>query len=128
MSKLVHLAIKVDDAEKSAEFYQKIFGFRRTSTSTKRGHTSIHLTDGSFDVALIQYESEDTVEADWAGPGPCIHHFGVAVESVADKEAELRALGCEILSQPGVMPIKFRMPGGIVAEIAPTTHFPGAKQ
>jgi len=126
MARVVHLAIKVDDLERASAFYQNVFGFRHTETSRKRGHTSCHLTDGAFDIALIEYDSESTVEADWAGPGPRIHHIGIAVEDVAACEEELRRQGCEILSKPGVRPVKFRAPGGIVAEIGGTDAFPGA--
>lgn len=126
MPSIVHLAVKVTDIETSAAFYERVFGFVRTSTSTKRGHTSCHLTDGRIDLALIQYASEDTVEADWAGPGPRLHHFGIAVE---DTEAVCRRLvdtGCTILSQPGVLPVKFRGPDGVVMEVGPASIFPGA--
>ena len=126
MSRVVHLAIKVDDVERAATFWESVFGFKRASTTRKRGHTSCHMSDGKLDIALIQYDSEDTVEADWAGPGPCIHHLGLAVEDPEAVRKQLEKNGCEILSQPGVLPIKFRDPSGIVAEVAPASNFPGA--
>ena len=126
MPSIVHLAVKVTDIEKAAAFYETVFGFTRTSTSTKRGHTSCHMTDGRLDLALIQYASEDTVEADWAGPGPCIHHFGIAVEDTAAVSRRLAEGGYTILSQPGVMPVKFRGPDGVVMEVGPADIFPGA--
>ncbi|MBM4416664.1 MAG: VOC family protein [Chloroflexi bacterium] len=128
MPKIVHLAVKVDNLPEAREFYEAVFGLRHTETSSKRGHTSCHMTDGTFDLALIKYESEQTIEADWAGPGPRLHHFGVVVEDVAKAEAELRRRGCEILSKPGVTPIKFRAPGGIVAEVGAWKTFPGAEE
>lgn len=126
MSSIVHLAIKVSDIESAATFYQTVFGFTRTTTTRKRGHTSCHLSDGRFDLALIQYESEQTVEADWAGPGPCIHHFGIAVEDTEAVHQRLLAGGFTILSEPGVLPIKFRGPDGVVMEVGPAKIFPGA--
>jgi lactoylglutathione lyase len=125
MTRIVHLAIKVDDLEAAAKFWQEVFGFKRSEVTRKRGHTSCHLTDGTFDFALVQYDSEDTVEAQWAGPGPRIHHIGLAVEDSESVGQQLVANGCEILSQPGVMPIKFRDPAGIVAEIGPPEIYPG---
>jgi hypothetical protein len=35
----------------------------------------------------------------------------------------LRRRGCEVISGPGVVPIKFRIPGGTIAEFAPRGHF-----
>jgi lactoylglutathione lyase len=125
MARIVHLAIKVDDIEKAAAFWEQVFGFRRSDVQKKRGHTSCHLTDGEFDLALVQYESEQTVEADWAGPGPRLHHLGFAVSDYAGKAQELENQGCTILSQPGVLPIKVRAPHGIVAEVGPATIYPG---
>lgn len=125
MARIVHLAIKVDDIEKAAAFWEQVFGFRRSDVQKKRGHTSCHLTDGEFDLALVQYESEKTVEADWAGPGPRLHHLGFAVSDYASKAKELESQGCTILSQPGVLPIKLRTPHGIVAEVGPATIYPG---
>lgn len=56
MNRIVHLALKVDDLEKTTEFYEKVFG-------------------------------------------------------------------CEIISDPGVIPIKFRAPGGTVAELVPVGRY-----
>lgn len=128
MARVVHLAVKVDDVEKAASFYEQVFGFKRSEVTRKRGHVSCHLTDGSFDLALIQYDSEDTVEADWAGPGPRIHHFGMAVEDTAVAERALREHGCTVLSKPGVLPVKFRSVGGIVAEVGPASIYPGVHE
>lgn len=124
-TRIVHLAIKVDDVEKAAAFYEQAFGFKRSELVRKRGHLSCHLTDGAFDLALIQYDSEDTVEAGWAGPGPRLHHVGFAVEDTEACAARLREHGCEILSQPGVLPVKYRDPAGIVAEVGPASIYPG---
>ncbi len=125
MARIVHLAIKVDDLEQATQFYEKVLGFKHTETSSRRGHTSRHLTDGAFDLTLLKYASEDTAEADFAGPGPRLHHFGLAVDDVAGCEAKLREYGCEILSKPGVLPVKFRAPGGVVAEVSRAEDYPG---
>jgi len=121
MPRLVHVAIKVHDLEKSSAFYEQVFGFHRTGLSREREntHTSLHLSDGEADLALMRYDSEEAPEADLAGPGPCIHHIGIQVDDPLAYVEKLRAAGCEILSEPGVVPVKFRDPAGIVAEIGP---------
>jgi catechol 2,3-dioxygenase-like lactoylglutathione lyase family enzyme len=63
MPRIVHIAIKVDDLEKATKFYEDVFGFRQTGTGYARGHVSRHLTDGSIDLALMVYDSEDVEEA-----------------------------------------------------------------
>lgn len=127
MARIVHIAVKVDDLEKATEFYEKSFGFVEVQTGQVRDHTSRHLTDGAIDLALIKYDSEDSAESRASGLGPCIHHFGIEVDDMNTSAAELAKYGCEIISEPGVIPIKFRAPGGTVAEISPKARYNHAK-
>jgi lactoylglutathione lyase len=130
MNRIVHLALKVDDLDKTTEFYQKVFGFREVETKKTRDHLSRHLTDGALDFTLIKYdEGADSAEATASGEGPCIHHFAIEVEDLEKSAQELKQYGCEIISDPGVIPVKFRAPGGTVAELVPVGRYkqPGAK-
>jgi len=124
MSRIVHLALKVDDLERTAEFYRKVFGFVEVNTEKVRDHTSRHLSDGRLDVALIKYdEGMQSAESKAAGEGPCIHHFAVEVEDLAAATRAITSYGCEIISDPGVIPVKFRAPGGTVCEIVPKGRY-----
>ena len=123
MARIVHLALKVDDLEKSSEFYEKLFGFVPVEEGKVRDHTSRHLTDGVIDLALIKYDVEELVESLASGQGPCIHHFGIEVEDLDQYASELARFGCQVISDPGVVPIKFRAPGGTVAEIVPSARY-----
>ena len=123
MARIVHIALKVDDLEKSRQFYEKVFGFQPVETSKVRDHTSCHLSDGAIDLALIKYDSEESAEARASGAGPCIHHFAIEVDDVEQSVAEIGKMGCEIISDPGVIPVKFRAPGGTVAEIVPRARY-----
>lgn len=123
MARIVHIALKVEDLDRASEFYEKLFGFAPVDTSKVRDHTSRHLTDGTIDLALIRYDSEESAEAKAAGEGPCIHHFGVEVDDLEKCAAELGKFGCELISEPGVIPVKFRAPGGTVAEIVPKGRY-----
>ncbi len=122
MPKIVHLALKVQDLEKASAFYQKVFGFVPVNTSVVRDHTSRHLSDGAIDLALITYDRESP-EALASGKGPCIHHFGIEVEDLESALGEVKAAGCEILSAPGELPVKFRDPNGVVAELVPAGRY-----
>lgn len=127
MSRIVHIALKVDDLERTSQFYENVFGFREVETSKVRDHTSRHLSDGAIDLALIKYDREESAESLAAGEGPCIHHFAIEVEDVNKYAAEIKKFGCEIISDPGVIPVKFRAPGGTVAEIVPQARYKKAK-
>jgi len=124
MSRIVHLALKVEDLERTTEFYQKVFGFREMNTEKVRDHTSRHLSDGVLDVALIKYDANtQSAESKAAGEGPCIHHFAVEVDSIDVATRQVKSYGCEIISDPGVIPVKFRAPGGTVCELVPKGRY-----
>lgn len=124
MGRIVHLALKVEDLEKTTEFYRSVFGFWEVETRKTRDHLSRHLTDGTIDFTLIQYdEGTQSAESKASGEGPCIHHFAIEVDDTEKYAAELKKYGCEIISDPGVIPVKFRAPGGTVAEIVPVGRY-----
>ncbi|HYT55392.1 MAG TPA: VOC family protein [Verrucomicrobiae bacterium] len=123
MARIVHIALKVEDLERTTQFYENVFGFREMETAQVRDHTSRHLSDGAIDLALIKYDAEESKESLAAGQGPCIHHFAIEVEDIEKYAAEIAKFGCEIISDPGVIPVKFRAPGGTVAEIVPQARY-----
>jgi lactoylglutathione lyase len=125
MNRIVHLALKVEDLEKTTEFYQKVFGFKEVETRKTRDHLSRHLTDGGgIDFTLIKYDAgTQSAESKASGEGPCIHHFAIEVDDVAKYAGQLKQFGCEIISDPGVIPVKFRAPGGTVAELVPAGRY-----
>jgi len=124
MNRIVHLALKVDDLERTTEFYQKVFGFKEMNTAKVRDHTSRHLSDGVLDVALIKYDAgTESAESTAAGEGPCIHHFAVEVDDLKEATKQVKAYNCEIISDPGVIPVKFRAPGGTVCELVPKGRY-----
>lgn len=124
MSRIVHLALKVEDLDATTEFYQRVFGFREVQTRRTRDHLSRHLTDGAIDFTLIKYDAGTTSkESQAAGPGPGIHHFAIEVDDLDRCLAQIQRYGCEIISEPGEVPVKFRAPGGAVAEIVPAERY-----
>ena len=89
-----------------------------------RDHTSRHLSDGVLDVALIKYDAgTESAESKAAGEGPCIHHFAVEVDDIKEATKQVKAYNCEIISDPGVIPVKFRAPGGTVCELVPKGRY-----
>ena len=124
----MHLALKVENLEKSTEFYEKVFGFKEVETKRTRDHISRHMTDGAIDFTLMKYdEGTRSAESLAAGEKPCIHHFAVEVEDLEQATAGLKNYGCEIVSDPGVIPVKFRAPDGIVAELVPAQRYKNKK-
>ena len=128
-TRIVHLVLKVEDLEKTTEFYQNVFGFSEVETKKTRDHISRHLTDGDMDFTLIKYDAgTQSAESKASGAGPCIHHFAIEVEDIEKYTEEIRKYGCTIISDPGVIPVKFRAPGGTTAEIVPVGRYKRTKR
>jgi predicted enzyme related to lactoylglutathione lyase len=121
---IVHLSLKVDDVQKSGDFYEKVFGFKDQVTRKTRDHVSRHMTDGEIDFTLMKYdEGTQSAESKAAGDGPCIHHFAIEVEDIDKATAQIKSYGSEVVSDPGVIPVKFRAPGGTIAELVPLGRY-----
>jgi lactoylglutathione lyase len=117
VSRIVHLALKVDDLEKATTFYENVFGFKQLNTERYAKHVSRHMTDGDMDIALMAWTDGNSEEAQQAGPGTRIHHWGV---EVADRDAfaeRVKEHGAEILSKPGAPVLRLRAPDHTIMEL-----------
>ena len=124
IDRIVHLSLKVDDVRNTGDFYREVFGFRDAGTKKTRDHLSRHMTDGQIDFALMQYDAgTQSKESQAAGEGPCIHHFAIEVDDLERARREIESRGCEVVSDKGVVPVKFRAPGGTIAELVPTGRY-----
>jgi len=124
VGRIVHISLKVDDVQRTGDFYSQVFGFVDAETRRTRDHVSRHMSDGEIDFTLMKYDAGSrSAESRAAGEGPCIHHFAIEVEDIAASTEAIRARGCEIVSDPGVVPVKFRAPGGTVAELVPVGRY-----
>jgi lactoylglutathione lyase len=128
MARIVHIAIKVDDLDKSTTFYEEVFGFKQMKTMRNGEHISRHMTDGTIDLALMKYDSEEAEEATLAGPGPRIHHWGIEVEDKAAYAEKIKQYGGTIISKPDAGALKFRAPDGTVAEIVAAGRYQPKKK
>jgi hypothetical protein len=90
------------------------------SKPAKSGHTSRHERRRHRSGA-IHYALKDRRVA--RRGQDLIHHFAIEVDDFDKSVADIKKLGCEIISDPGVVPVKFSAPGGTVAEIVPTARY-----
>jgi predicted enzyme related to lactoylglutathione lyase len=124
MNRIVHISLKVDDVNRTGDFYREVFGFLDAETRKTRDHVSRHMSDGNIDFTVMQYDAgTQSAESKASGDGPCIHHFAIEVADIAAATGAIREWGCEIVSDPGVIPVKFRAPGGTVAELVPLGRY-----
>ena len=123
MPRIAHIALKVNDLDKTAEFYEKVFGLSAVGKSRSEDRARNRLSDGEIDLTFLKYDDDKSVMAQAAGDGPCIHHFAIEVDDLDKYVAEVRKFGCELLSDPTTPPVKFRAPGGPLTEIVPKGRY-----
>jgi catechol 2,3-dioxygenase-like lactoylglutathione lyase family enzyme len=87
MAKIRHIAIKVEDQEKTAEFYKKTFGMTEAWRGPVRddGNRAIYLTDGYINMAVLPAR----------GGREGIDHFGFQVESMEETLKNAQASGAK---------------------------------
>jgi len=119
MNRIVHIALKVDNLERTTQFYEKVFGFKESKTQKVRDHTRAISPTARSTCRSCSTTPTPNPPSRRPGRRPCIHHFAVEVDDLKEAEKEVRAFGCKIISDPGVIPVKFRAPGGTVCEIVP---------
>jgi len=123
MPRINHIALKVEDLDKTADFYEKVFGLSAVGKSRSEDRNRNRLSDGEIDLTFLKYDNDKSDMALAAGGGPCIHHFAIEVDDLNKYVAEVRKAGCEILGDSTTPPIKFRLPGGPLAEIVPANRY-----
>ena len=87
MAKIRHIAIKVEDQEKTADFYKKTFGMTEAWRGPVRddGNRAIYLTDGYINMAVLPAR----------GGREGIDHFGFQVENMDETLNVARASGAK---------------------------------
>ncbi len=128
MAKITHIAVKVDNLDTIAEFYNKVFGMDPIGTSRGPDRSRVAFSDGDINLTFLHYDNEEVEMAKEVGEGPQIHHFGIEVDDPQRFVPILEANGAKILSKPGETPVKFRMPGGPLAELVREGGFKGGIQ
>ena len=82
----------------------------------------MRLTDGTLNLAILQFHDDQTPIAKCASEKPCIHHFrlDVAATQMEPLVAGLREFGCEFIAATARNVI-YKMPAdGAVGELAAT--------
>jgi lactoylglutathione lyase len=72
MARLRHFAVVVRDLEKSAQFYEKVFGLKRVGRDDLEFASGIYLSDGVVNLALLNYKGKTGSGLDNAG-SPAAH-------------------------------------------------------
>jgi lactoylglutathione lyase len=63
------------------------------------------------------YDDENSDEAQLAGPGPRLHHWGISVEDQDVAAEKIKQYGGTVFPHLGKGALKFRAPDGTLAEV-----------
>ena len=85
MAKLRHIAMVVEEMEKTARFYEKAFGMERV----RQTKTAIGLSDGVVSLVIIHPSNVNMKGDDRRG----LHHLGFLVDDVDRESAKVEANG-----------------------------------
>ena len=87
MAKLRHIAMVVEDIEKTAQFYEKSFEMKRV----RQTPTAIGLSDGVVSLVIIDPNNVNMKDDDRRG----VHHFGFLVDDVEAMSKKVEANGAK---------------------------------
>ena len=77
MAQIRHLAIRTEDPERVAAFYIEVFGFKELHRGSHPGHPggkSVHLTDGYFELAILDNSAQQSPNG--------LYHFGIQIDNM----------------------------------------------
>jgi len=122
MARIRHIALVVKDLEKTAAFYQKALGLKRSEMSEGPTARRIYLSDGEVNLALLQYKGETGSGLKNAGDFVGIHHFGFQCDDMPKQQAAIEAAGGQFFFDLGDpddddFERKFKDPNGIIFDI-----------
>ncbi len=120
MAKIRHIAIRTDDTEGLAKFFQDVFGLELVQ---RRQHGPIDLTDGDINLTLLPLR----VGTNGTPAEPGFEHIGFRVDN--DDEARQKLLGAGATEMNPVRlgdvyyESKFKHPEGLIIDVG---HWAGA--
>ena len=112
MAKIRHIAIRSDDVEATAAFFQQVFGLHLVQ---RRDHGPIDLSDGDVNITLLP----TTMRGRTMPAG--FEHIGFSVEDSDATKQRLLEAGAQELNPVALGGVyyeaKYRMPEGLVVDV-----------
>jgi catechol 2,3-dioxygenase-like lactoylglutathione lyase family enzyme len=125
MARLRHIAIATKDPEKTAAFYQKVFGLqfvKRVPTSPRGG--GVFLTDGHINFAFLNFPSDEAADMENGISYEGLHHLGFHVEDIDKTAKDLADTNAERLGEAAgtghnfYFELKYRGPNRVIFDIS----------
>ncbi|MBI2370837.1 MAG: VOC family protein [Deltaproteobacteria bacterium] len=129
MAKIRHIAISTPDPEKTAAFYQQVFGLELVARTDSPLAKGVFLSDGHINLALLRFKTAEAVARPEGVEYQGLHHFGFHVEDMEEVLKRLEEQGAPRLfdrpeheKQEGegglYFEIKARDPNGIMFDVS----------
>jgi len=124
MARLRHFALVVRDLESSAKFYETVFDLKRVGQETLDFAAAIYLSDGTINLALLNYFGKRGSGLDDAKNFVGAHHFGFQVDDIAETQKRIEAAGGSFFFDLGKdqekenFERKFKDPDGIIFDVS----------
>ena len=98
MARLRHIAIATKDPDKTAAFYQKVFGlkFVKKVPDSPRGG-GVFLSDGHINFAFLNYPSDEAADMAGGASYEGLHHMGFQVDDLKEAKTRLEGTEAELL-------------------------------
>ena len=124
MARLRHFAVCVSDLDKSAQFYNSVFGLKRHGREDIAIGSAVYMGDGAINLALLNFkgsEGHDFGDKPQGQTGP--NHFGIQVDDMKQTQAVIEANGGKFFfdlgdERKGNFERKFKDPEGIIFDIS----------
>ena len=123
MARLRHIAVCVKDLDKAAKFYEEVFELRRVEREDLDMGSAIYMTDGTINLALLNFKGDQghglADVANFVGA----HHFGFQVDDLADTQRRIEQAGGKFFfdlgdERKGNFERKFKDPDGVIFDIS----------
>lgn len=123
MASLRHIAVCVRDLERSASFYESVFGMHEVGRETIEIGSAIYLSDGTVNLALLNFTGKRGHSFDDPAGQVGANHFGFQVDDAAETRRRIEELGGTFFftlgdERKGNFETKFKDPDGVVFDIS----------
>ena len=133
MSKIKHIAIATQDADKTAKFYVEVMGLCEIARLDTPNASGYYLSDGNINLAILNFKNDQVTGAEYGKDYSGLHHIGFEVESLDEISAKLEAAGSkpreEINQALGIgmdqsrhanVEFKYAGPDGVIIDVSET--------
>ncbi len=133
MAQIKHIAIATQDAEKTAKFYEEVFGLRQVAKLDGETAKGFFLSDGNINLAILDFQNDQVAGAEKGKNFSGIHHFGFEVESLEEIAEKMKAANAEPREDinqalhvgmgsghSGNVEVKYGGPDGVIIDVSQT--------